>query len=69
MVQVNVSARTDAGFKILLATYLATFPGLLLEDRLRPFSDEITFLDLPYREALDAYLDWQQWINRRGVTF
>jgi hypothetical protein len=37
---------------------LATFPSLLLEDRLRPITDQIAFLELPHAETVRAYVDW-----------
>jgi hypothetical protein len=46
---------------------LATFPSLLLEDRLRPLTDEIGFLDLPFQQSLDAYLDWMRYCWQRQL--
>ena len=39
---------------------LNQFPNLLLSDRLTPITNEIGLVELPFEDALKAYVDWQQ---------
>jgi hypothetical protein len=49
---------------------LPEFPQLLLSDRMTPITNEIVFVDLPFDQALDAYLEWQRpiWRTKAELT-
>ncbi len=53
-----------------MGALLNEFPNLLLSDRMTPISNEIGLVELPFGEALEAYLDWQRspWVKRPNVT-